>query len=585
MKKFKVVLFVLFILVFGFSSLLMAQANGFQGSGSGSGSQVITSGPSFSVTFPNSNIQFTSGNQMGITWNVAGTNQSPQNIQDIKISLSLDGGLTFPHILVQSTPNDGNELIVVPNLPTIMGRIRISSLNSSLSATSGANFIILASAGRVATPVISPGTGTYNSPFNCIISCATTSTKIYFTTNGNQPVPGSTFTRVYGGPFLVDHNTTVRAIAMRQNFTTSFTGVANFTFPNAFQTAPAPSISHPSGQYTGTQMVSLQNSLPGSAIFYTTTGNVPVLGTSFTRLYTGPFPITSTSTVRAITVASGMNNSPQTVSNLTINHPVQLATPVISPGTGNFTAPVMVSITSATPNVVIFYSTTGNEPIPGAPHTQVYSQPFQVSTSTTIRAMATRQGVPNSPIATSFLTHQMPIAATPVISLPTGTYSGVQTVSLSTSTPGAQIYFTTSGNVPILGTSFTRLYTGPISLTNTTTIRAISVRTGMQNSPVAVSFYSFVGGRKNVDDISEDPQNQPFTLYPNPGTGFVTLKGLETQKEGNQIQVFNALGNMVYSQSLENQNAMLQIDLSNLKPGIYFIKETSSQSMKRWIKK
>jgi hypothetical protein len=56
-----------------------------------------------------------------------------------------------------------------------------------------------------------------------------------------------------------------------------------------------------------------------------------------------------------------------------------------------------------------------------------------------------------------------------------GIYSSPQTVTLTTSTPGASIYYTLDGSVP--GASDT-LYSGPIAVNETTTIRAIAIASG-----------------------------------------------------------------------------------------------------------
>src|SRR6202042_1213455 len=69
--------------------------------------------------------------------------------------------------------------------------------------------------------------------------------------------------------------------------------------------------------------------------------------------------------------------------------------------------------------------------------------------------------------------------ATPTISLPTGTYTGAQQVTLSDSTAGSTIYYTTDGTVP---TTSSQTYAGPIAIGVTTTVQAIAVLQGSQSS-------------------------------------------------------------------------------------------------------
>ncbi len=58
------------------------------------------------------------GSSQAITWDVAGTNLPPVSTGNVKISLSLDGGWTYPVVLAESTANDGSESFVLPNVDT-----------------------------------------------------------------------------------------------------------------------------------------------------------------------------------------------------------------------------------------------------------------------------------------------------------------------------------------------------------------------------------------------------------------------------------------------------------------------------------
>ena len=64
----------------------------------------------------------------------------------------------------------------------------------------------------------------------------------------------------------------------------------------------------------------------------------------------------------------------------------------------------------------------------------------------------------------------------------TTSFRGTQTVEISCATPGASIYYTTDGTMP---TSSGTAYSGAISLTSTTTIKAIAVKADMNDSAVA----------------------------------------------------------------------------------------------------
>jgi uncharacterized protein (DUF1800 family) len=80
--------------------------------------------------------------------------------------------------------------------------------------------------------------------------------------------------------------------------------------------------------------------------------------------------------------------------------------------------------------------------------------------------------------------------APPAFSPPPGTYVGEQSIELVSTTPGAQIRYTTDGTAPspTQGT----LYSGPVSLGNSATLRAIAYATGRTNSAVVAGAYSIV---------------------------------------------------------------------------------------------
>ncbi len=76
---------------------------------------------------------------------------------------------------------------------------------------------------------------------------------------------------------------------------------------------------------------------------------------------------------------------------------------------------------------------------------------------------------------------------TPVFSVPAGTYTNSQTVALSSTTSGANIYYTTNGTTP---STTSTLYSAPISVGNgTTMIEAIAVASALSQSAVATAQY------------------------------------------------------------------------------------------------
>jgi hypothetical protein len=76
--------------------------------------------------------------------------------------------------------------------------------------------------------------------------------------------------------------------------------------------------------------------------------------------------------------------------------------------------------------------------------------------------------------------------ATPMATPAAGTYAAAQSVTLACSTAGAKIYYTTDGSAP---TAKSTLYSNPVALSVTTTLKAIAVKQGMTDSGILSALY------------------------------------------------------------------------------------------------
>jgi Chitobiase/beta-hexosaminidase C-terminal domain/Lamin Tail Domain len=88
-----------------------------------------------------------------------------------------------------------------------------------------------------------------------------------------------------------------------------------------------------------------------------------------------------------------------------------------------------------------------------------------------------------------------------------GFYSVPISVSLSTATPGASIFYTTNGATPTASTGFP--YLAPLVLSRTTTLRAVAVLKGWTSSPVLTQTYLFL-----EDVIRQSPGGEPPPAWP-----------------------------------------------------------------------
>ena len=94
------------------------------------------------------------------------------------------------------------------------------------------------------------------------------------------------------------------------------------------------------------------------------------------------------------------------------------------------------------------------------------------------------------------------LTASPVINPSGGLYSSNQSVTISSTTSGATIYYTIDGSVP---TTSSTVYSGPISLSNSKSIRAIAVKNGFENSELITESYIFYSTQLPIITITSDP--------------------------------------------------------------------------------
>lgn len=96
----------------------------------------------FLVTSPNSNLTWQGNTVQSVTWDVANTNGSSVNCTYVNISLSLDGGFTYPIILAENTPNDGSENVTIPDTASTTARIKVQAADNIFFDISNQNFVI-----------------------------------------------------------------------------------------------------------------------------------------------------------------------------------------------------------------------------------------------------------------------------------------------------------------------------------------------------------------------------------------------------------------------------------------------------------
>ena len=247
----------------------------------------------------------------------------------------------------------------------------------------------------------------------------------------------------------------------------------------------APSFNLPEGTYSSTQTVTLESATEGASIRYTTDGTTP---TSSSQLYTGPITVSKSETIKAYALKEDMVDSD--IASAT--YAIKVENPVISLPEGTYTSVQTVTLSCATEGASIRYTTDGTMPTSTS---ELYTGPITVSNSETIKAYALKEGMADSDIASATYTIKV---ENPVISLPEGTYTSIQTVTLSCATEGATIRYTTDGTTP---TSTSTVYTNPITVAGSKTIKAYAQKDGMMDSGITTSIYELT---ISIGDVNGD---------------------------------------------------------------------------------
>ena len=362
-------------------------------------------------------------------------------------------------------------------------------LASALIAGTFEMSVVSADREKVAKPTFVPVGGTYSSPQSVTIQCATVGATIRYTTDGSTPSSSST---LYSGPIMVDATTTIKAKAYKTQMADSDTASATYTINIPIKVA-TPTLSPPGGTYSSAQNVTLSCSTEGANIRYTTDGSEP---SSLSPLYANPIYVGSTTTIKAKAFNKDMIDSDTAEASYTIAAeppPTRVSTPTFSPPAGAFSLAQNVTISCATSGATIRYTIDGSEP---SSSSTAYATPISVSMTTTIKAKAFVSGMIDSNTISVVYIINLPKVDMPTLSPAGGFYSNVQSAVIQCSTSGAAIHYTISGAEP---SSSSPIYSGPISISATTTIKAKAIMSGMADSDTSSATYTIITSARSQE--------------------------------------------------------------------------------------
>lgn len=167
---------------------------------------VDSTGP-FQVSGITGGTSWETGTSQPVTWDAAGGTALAENV---KISLSVDSGVTYPHVLSASTPNNGSATVTIPIISaTSTARVMVEAIGNIFLAVNGSDFGISVNTnapdapliGSIVHPAGGTGDGTvevvdfeFDNPSTYTIYGDTGATILPFTPSGATGTMGGTFT-------------------------------------------------------------------------------------------------------------------------------------------------------------------------------------------------------------------------------------------------------------------------------------------------------------------------------------------------------------------------------------------------------
>lgn len=311
-------------------------------------------------------------------------------------------------------------------------------------------------------------------------------------------------------------------------------------------TAPVPSAELASGLYNTDKTVNLSavDDLDSNPkIYYTLDGSDP---TTSSTLYTEPVNINGegTTTLKFIAVDATGNISNVIERTYTIDKTKPTVT--ANPRGGTFNTAKTVTLATTDTNTTTTYYTTDNSDPQKSNTRRKYTTSIQINSTTTLKFAAVDLAGNWSPTYTEKYTIDT-TKPTASVNIKGGLYNTNKTIYLKMSEAGT-IYYTRNGSTP---TTASTKYTGPISITSTTTLKFMAVDKAGNKSPVYTQKYTIDKTAPKM--ISTNPKNG--------ATGFSRTATIAIR----------------FSENIKSSTAFSKIVMKNLNTGRVV-------SIKKWIK-
>ncbi|HKP95541.1 MAG TPA: chitobiase/beta-hexosaminidase C-terminal domain-containing protein, partial [Fibrobacteria bacterium] len=331
---------------------------------------------------------------------------------------------------------------------------------------------------KVLPPKIFPTGDKFSSQASITLSSpADTTADLWYTLDGSSPDTSSTRKRYEGKAITITRTTTVRVIAMRTGFLNSDIVTETYTLiPGPITASPPPKVFD--------SVVTVTLSAPaGAEIRYILDGTPTVDSPLFPA---AGLILRTTSTISAIAIADGVASAVYTFG-YTLNGG-QLATPATATTNNQttFKDTLLIWLTPPTAGADMYFTRDGSLPGTGS---EKYTKPIFIDTTTTIQVIAVKKGFENSKLLVATYTL---VPETPIASPGGGSYPNPVSVTLSSPSRRASIFYTLDGTDPTPETQLVYHKGDEIPVNASMTLKAVAAA-GNLSSEVSEDSYEIIG--------------------------------------------------------------------------------------------
>jgi hypothetical protein len=377
-----------------------------------------------------------------------------------------------------------------------------------------------------ATPVITPGTGTYTTAQTVSIADSTAGSTIYYTLDGSAPTTSST---KYTNGFTVSAATTVKAIATAPGFVTSASATSVITiqsggtlainFGSGFSAAGMQFNGHTLLNGTRLQLTDASTTFEQASAYWTAPVNVQSFSTDFTFQLTNAnadgftFLLQTSGLTGMGTTGGGLgfaglapsvavkfdlfdNNGEGANSTGLYTNGFAPSTPASTLGGGVDLHSGDVFQVHLTYDGATLTMTITDKTIPADSFTTSWPINIPATLGGNTAFAGFSGGTGGLTAIQEILTWTYSIAGattsagTPTFAPAAGTYTGTQSVIISDTTAGSTIFYTLDGSAPATAAGgSTAQYIAPVSVTKSLTINAIATAPGFSGSATGTAAY------------------------------------------------------------------------------------------------